>query len=62
MILRASTTANRSLPDIPRDSERIRLESGDTLWESNEPNDTSSELYATVEENKHITQPLGELT
>ncbi|XP_069685461.1 uncharacterized protein [Periplaneta americana] len=56
---KASTTANRSLPDIPIDSERIRLESGDTLWESNEPNgDTSSELYATVEENKHVVQPL----
>ncbi|KAJ9581122.1 hypothetical protein L9F63_023699, partial [Diploptera punctata] len=41
---RASTTANRSLPDIPRDSERIQLE--------------SSELYATVEENKHATEPL----
>lgn len=57
---RASATANRSLPDIPVDSERIQLESGETLWESNEPNgDTSSELYATVEENKHVTQPLG---
>ncbi|KAJ4444177.1 hypothetical protein ANN_05967 [Periplaneta americana] len=57
--VKASTTANRSLPDIPIDSERIRLESGDTLWESNEPNgDTSSELYATVEENKHVVQPL----
>ncbi|XP_021917169.1 uncharacterized protein LOC110828613 isoform X2 [Zootermopsis nevadensis] len=55
---KASATANRSLPDIPIDSERIQLESGETLWESNEPNgDTSSELYATVEENKHVTQP-----
>lgn len=58
---RASTTANRSLPDIPVDSERIQLESGETLWESNETNgDTSSELYATVEENKHVAQPLGD--
>jgi hypothetical protein len=58
---RASATANRSLPDIPVDSERIQLESGETLWENNEPNgDTSSELYATVEDNKHVTQPLGD--
>ena len=52
---RASVTANRSLPDIPVDSHAIRLESGDTLWENSEHNgDTSSELYATVEENKHV--------
>lgn len=52
---KASATANRSLPDIPVDSQRIRLESGDTLWENSEHNgDTSSELYATVEENKHL--------
>jgi hypothetical protein len=57
---RASATANRSLPDIPVDSQRIRLESGDTLWENSEHNgDTSSELYATVEENKHL-QLVGE--
>jgi hypothetical protein len=52
---RASATANRSLPDIPIDSQRTQLESGDTLWENSEHNgDTSSELYATVEENKHV--------
>lgn len=56
---RPSVTANRSLPDIPVDSQR-RLESGDTLWENSEHNgDTSSELYATVEENKHV-QLVGE--
>lgn len=58
---RVSATANRSLPDIPVDSNRIRLESGDTLWENSEPNgDTNSELYATVEENKNVSQLLGE--
>lgn len=58
---RVSATANRSLPDIPIDSHRIQLESGDTLWENSEPNgDTSSELYATVEENKNVSQLLGE--
>lgn len=58
---RVSATANRSLPDIPIDSQRIRLESGDTVWENSEPNgDTNSELYATVEENKNVSQLLGE--
>lgn len=57
---RVSVPANRSLPDIPVDSQRIRLESGDTVWENSEHNgDTSSELYATVEENKHV-QLVGE--
>lgn len=52
---RTSVTANRSLPDIPVDSQRIQLESGDTLWENSEHNgDTSSELYATVGENKQV--------
>jgi len=52
---RTSATANRSLPDIPVDSQRIQLESGDTVWENSEHNgDTSSELYATVGENKQV--------
>jgi hypothetical protein len=56
---RSSVTAKRSLPDIPVDSQR-HLERGDTLWENSEHNgDTSSELYATVEENKHV-QLVGE--
>jgi hypothetical protein len=58
---RVSATVNRSLPDIPIDSHRIQLESGDVLWENSEPNgDTSSELYATVEENKNVSHLLGE--
>jgi hypothetical protein len=58
---RASATANRSLPDIPVDSQRVQLESGDTLWENSENNgDTSSELYATVEEDKRVVQLVGE--
>lgn len=46
-------TATRSLPDLPVDSERTQMQSSEVLWEGLEPNgDTSSELYATVEENK----------
>lgn len=46
-------TATRSLPDLPVDSERLQMQSSEILWEGLEPNgDTSSELYATVEENK----------
>ncbi|XP_023707154.1 uncharacterized protein LOC111864196 isoform X2 [Cryptotermes secundus] len=60
---KVSATANRSLPDIPVDSQRIRLESGDTVWENSEPNgDTNSELYATVEENKNVSQLLATRT
>ncbi|XP_066992849.2 uncharacterized protein [Anabrus simplex] len=54
---RTSSTVNRSLPAIPNDPERLHLEGRDPLWE--EANgDTSSELYATVEDNKHSIQPL----
>jgi len=53
---KTSASANRSLPDIPVDSQRIQVESGDTLWENSEHNgDTSSELYATVGENKQVS-------
>ncbi|XP_075211180.1 uncharacterized protein LOC142318480 [Lycorma delicatula] len=44
-------TATRSLPDLPVESGQPPG-SGDTLWENNDHNDTSSDLYATVEENK----------
>ncbi|XP_066992848.2 uncharacterized protein [Anabrus simplex] len=54
---KTSSTVNRSLPAIPNDPERLHLEGRDPLWE--EANgDTSSELYATVEDNKHSIQPL----
>ncbi|XP_046671955.1 uncharacterized protein LOC124361931 isoform X2 [Homalodisca vitripennis] len=48
------TSATRSLPDLPVESQRTRGRSADVLWEAAEPNgDTSSELYATVDDNKH---------
>ncbi|XP_063243309.1 uncharacterized protein LOC134542741 [Bacillus rossius redtenbacheri] len=55
---RSTTTANRSLPDIPVYSDRLRVEDGSTLWENEVNGDTSSELYATVEENKRVTESL----
>ncbi|XP_049835610.1 uncharacterized protein LOC126279127 isoform X7 [Schistocerca gregaria] len=51
-------SANRSLPDIPVDSDRSQVESRLPLWEQEPNGDTSSELYATVGENKNVTHPL----
>ncbi|XP_018899772.1 uncharacterized protein [Bemisia tabaci] len=56
-----SSTATRSLPDLPVDPERSQLAPGtissDVLWERGEQNnsggDTGSELYATVGDNKN---------
>ncbi|XP_049835609.1 uncharacterized protein LOC126279127 isoform X6 [Schistocerca gregaria] len=52
-------SANRSLPDIPVDSDRSQVESRLPLWEQEPNGDTSSELYATVGENKNVTHPLS---
>nr|CAD7598386.1 unnamed protein product [Timema genevievae] len=51
---RSSVSANRSLPEIPVSLEGARLEPGNPLWETEANGDTSSELYATVQENKHL--------
>nr|CAD7449569.1 unnamed protein product [Timema bartmani] len=51
---RSSVSANRSLPEIPVSLEGARLEPGNPLWETEVNGDTSSELYATVQENKHL--------
>ena len=49
---RCSTSANRSLPDLPVDASHVRHPEGSVLWETQEVGgDTGSELYATVEEN-----------
>lgn len=49
---RCSTSANRSLPDLPVDVSQMRHPDGSVIWESPEAGgDTGSELYATVEEN-----------
>lgn len=46
-------TATRSLPDLPVETDRVQLQNPETLWEAVEGNgDTSSDLYATVEDNK----------
>lgn len=57
-ISRRPASANRSLPDIPVDSDRSQVESRLPLWEQEPNGDTSSELYATVGENKNVTHPL----
>nr|CAD7568757.1 unnamed protein product [Timema californicum] len=58
---RSSVSANRSLPEIPVSHEGARLEPGNPLWETEVNGDTSSELYATVQDNKHLlVQPQGE--
>lgn len=47
------SSATRSLPDLPVESQRLQGRSSDVLWETGEPNgDTSSELYATVDDSK----------
>nr|CAD7399143.1 unnamed protein product [Timema poppensis] len=51
---RSSVSANRSLPEIPVSHEGARLEPGNPLWETEVNGDTSSELYATVQDNKHL--------
>ncbi|KAK3924008.1 putative serine/threonine-protein kinase SIS8 [Frankliniella fusca] len=49
---RCSTSANRSLPDLPVDVIHLRHPDGNVIWENQETGgDTGSELYATVEEN-----------
>lgn len=49
---RCSTSANRSLPDLPVDVIHRRHPDGSVIWENQETGgDTGSELYATVEEN-----------
>ncbi|XP_049835583.1 uncharacterized protein LOC126279127 isoform X2 [Schistocerca gregaria] len=58
-ISRRPASANRSLPDIPVDSDRSQVESRLPLWEQEPNGDTSSELYATVGENKNVTHPLS---
>ena len=54
-VFRSSTSANRSLPDIPVVSVIVDSDSADPIDETN--GDQNSALYATVEEKKNLNNP-----